>query len=77
MHIKDQLDALIEELRFHDINEDILNAMKKIKRHLFVLGKFKDEESKILKKISKTVLESIEVIIKEGKEKAMSIFNAG
>jgi len=43
MHIKDQLDALIEELRFHDINEDILNAMKKIKRHLFVLGKFKDE----------------------------------
>jgi len=43
----------------------------------FILGKFKDEESKILKKISKTVLESIEVIIKEGKEKAMSIFNAG
>ncbi|MBI4154717.1 protein-L-isoaspartate O-methyltransferase [Candidatus Woesearchaeota archaeon] len=43
MHIKDQLDALIEELRFHDINEEILNAMKKIKRHLFVLIKYKYE----------------------------------
>jgi PTH1 family peptidyl-tRNA hydrolase len=43
----------------------------------FILGKFKDEEIKILKKISKKICEAIEVIIKEGREKAMSIYNAG
>lgn len=43
----------------------------------FILGKFKDEESKELKKISKKVHEAIEMIIKEGKDKAMSIYNAG
>ncbi len=36
MRLKDQEDALIEELRFQDINESILKAIKKIKRHLFV-----------------------------------------
>jgi PTH1 family peptidyl-tRNA hydrolase len=42
----------------------------------FILGKYKDDEMKIIKKISKIVKESIEVIVKEGREKAMSIYNA-
>lgn len=42
----------------------------------FILGKFKDEEVKVLKKISKTVAKATEVLINEGREKAMSIFNA-
>lgn len=41
----------------------------------FILGKFKDNEIKELKKINKIVLEAIEVLIKEGREKAMSMFN--
>ena len=36
MKLEDREDALLEELRFCDINENILNAMKKIKRYLFV-----------------------------------------
>ncbi len=43
----------------------------------FILGKFKDEELKILKKVSKSVTEAIVMLIKEGREKAMSVFNAG
>ncbi len=43
----------------------------------FILGKFKDDEMKIIKKVAKTVGEAIEVIVKEGREKAMSIYNAG
>lgn len=43
----------------------------------FILGKMKDEEKKIIKKISKTVKEAILVIVKEGKDKAMSVYNAG
>ncbi len=41
----------------------------------FLLGKFKDDELKELKKISKKVAEIIEMIAKEGKEKAMSVYN--
>lgn len=41
----------------------------------FLLGKFKDDELKELKKISKKVDEIIGVIINEGKEKAMSVYN--
>lgn len=41
----------------------------------FILGKYKDEELKVIKKISKTVKEAIEMIIKEGREKGMSRFN--
>lgn len=37
MKLKDQEDALIEELRFSGINEKILEAMKTIKREKFVL----------------------------------------
>ncbi|HUC88949.1 MAG TPA: aminoacyl-tRNA hydrolase [Candidatus Paceibacterota bacterium] len=41
----------------------------------FLLGKLKDDELKILKKLSKKVAEIIAMISKEGKEKAMSVFN--
>jgi PTH1 family peptidyl-tRNA hydrolase len=43
----------------------------------FILGKLKDEEMKAVKKMSKTVAELLPVLIKEGREKAMSIYNAG
>lgn len=43
----------------------------------FILGKFKEDEIKILKKISKKVSEAVEMLIKEGRDKAMSIYNAG
>lgn len=43
----------------------------------FILGKFKDDEMKVIKKVSKTVAEAVEVLIKEGREKAMSVYNAG
>ncbi len=42
----------------------------------FILGKFRDEEIKIINKISKKVAEALEVLIKEGKDKAMSVYNA-
>jgi len=41
----------------------------------FLLGKFKEDELKILKKLSKEVAEIIAMISKEGKEKAMTIYN--
>jgi PTH1 family peptidyl-tRNA hydrolase len=41
----------------------------------FILGKFKDEELKTLKKVAKTTSEAVEMIIREGKDKAMSVFN--
>ena len=43
----------------------------------FILGKYKDDEMKELKKVSKKVAEAVEMIVKEGREKAMSVFNAG
>lgn len=43
----------------------------------FILGKFKEDEIKELKKISKKIPEIVEIIVKEGKDKAMSIYNAG
>ncbi len=43
----------------------------------FILGNFKDDEMKEIKKAAKTVGEAIPVLVKEGREKAMSIFNAG
>lgn len=42
----------------------------------FILGKLKDEENKELKKVAKRVAEALEIFIKEGREKAMSIANA-
>lgn len=41
----------------------------------FILGKFKDEEMKELKKVSKNVVSAVETIVKEGREKAMTVFN--
>ncbi len=41
----------------------------------FILGKFKEDELKILKKIAKTANEAVLIVIKEGREKAMSLFN--
>ena len=42
----------------------------------FILGKFKDEELKILKKVGKSMAEAAGVLIKEGRDKAMSIYNS-
>ena len=41
----------------------------------FLLGKYKEDESKEIKKISKKVVEIIEMIVNGGKDKAMSVFN--
>lgn len=41
----------------------------------FLLGKFKEDELKEVKKISKKVVEIIEMLSAESKEKAMSIYN--
>lgn len=43
----------------------------------FILGPLKDEEVKALKKMGKLATEAVEMIIKESKEKAMSVYNAG
>jgi PTH1 family peptidyl-tRNA hydrolase len=43
----------------------------------FILGKYKDDEMKEIKKVSKKATEAVEMIVKEGREKAMSVFNAG
>lgn len=42
----------------------------------FILGKFKDDELKTLKKVAKKAMEAVEMIVKDGREKAMSVFNA-
>lgn len=42
----------------------------------FILGPYKEEELKELKKVSKRVVEAVEVLIRESKEKAMSLFNS-
>lgn len=42
----------------------------------FILGSYKEEELKELKKVSKRVVEAVEVLIREGKEKAMSLYNS-
>lgn len=41
----------------------------------FLLGKFKEDELKILKKLSKEVADIIVMIAKEGREKAMTMYN--
>lgn len=41
----------------------------------FVVGDFKTSELEIIKKISKEVLEALEVLIEEGRPKAMTDFN--
>jgi len=41
----------------------------------FILGDFRDEEVKVIKRTAKTVGEVVEVLVKEGKDKAMTMFN--
>lgn len=41
----------------------------------FIVGKFKPEEIKLIKKVSKTASEALETIISAGVEKAMSEYN--
>jgi peptidyl-tRNA hydrolase, PTH1 family len=41
----------------------------------FLLGKYKESELTELKKLSKKIKEAIEIILSEGKEKAMSLYN--
>lgn len=41
----------------------------------WILGVMKDEEKDVLKKLSKTVLQALEMIVEEGLPKAMSIYN--
>jgi peptidyl-tRNA hydrolase, PTH1 family len=41
----------------------------------FLLGKYKEDELKVIKKISKKVAEIIVMVSAESKEKAMSVFN--
>jgi PTH1 family peptidyl-tRNA hydrolase len=41
----------------------------------FLLGKFKEDDLKELKKLSKIITEIIEMLVTEGKDKAMSIYN--
>lgn len=54
-------------------NAKLINGEEKVEK--FILGKFKDDEMKELKKVGKTVSEAVLVLIKEGREKAMSVFN--
>jgi PTH1 family peptidyl-tRNA hydrolase len=43
----------------------------------FILSKFKPAEVAELKKVTKRVIGAIETIVSDGREKAMSIYNAG
>lgn len=54
-------------------NAKLINGEENIEK--FILGKFKDDEIKELKKVSKLVNEAVMVLVKEGREKAMSLFN--
>lgn len=54
-------------------NAKLINGDENIGK--FILGKFKDDEAKELKKVGKRVAEAVGVIVKENREKAMSIYN--
>jgi PTH1 family peptidyl-tRNA hydrolase len=41
----------------------------------FILGKYRDEEEKEIKKVAKVAAQALETFVLEGKEKAMSLFN--
>jgi PTH1 family peptidyl-tRNA hydrolase len=43
----------------------------------FILGCFKPDELKVMKKVAKRAAEAVEMIVKEGREKAMNVFNQG
>ena len=42
----------------------------------FILGKFKEDDLKEIKKVAKKAAQAVEMIVTEGREKAMSVFNA-
>ncbi|MFA6404470.1 MAG: aminoacyl-tRNA hydrolase [Candidatus Paceibacterota bacterium] len=42
----------------------------------FILGSFKPDELKTLKKVANKCTEAVEMIVREGRQKAMSVFNA-
>ena len=42
----------------------------------FILGEFKKDELATIKKVSKNAIEAVEILVKEGREKAMSVINA-
>ncbi len=54
-------------------NAKLIIGEEKVEK--FILGKFKEDELKELKKVGKTVVEAVAVLIKDGREKAMSEFN--
>lgn len=56
-------------------NAKIPHGDEKIEK--FILGKFKDEELKELKKMAKKAIEGIEMWVKEGREKATNVVNTG
>lgn len=54
-------------------NAKLINGEDKIEK--FILGKFKEDELKELKKVAKAVVEAVAVLIKDGRDRAMSQFN--
>lgn len=56
-------------------NAKVPHGDEKIEK--FILGKLKDDEIKEIKKMGKKVAEAVEMIVRESKEKAMSVYNAG
>jgi PTH1 family peptidyl-tRNA hydrolase len=56
-------------------NARLMHGDDKIEK--FILGKLKDQDLKIIKKVAKKVAEAIQTIITDSREKAMSIYNAG
>ncbi len=69
--------SIIDELKTKDFVRLRIGIFpgKKPKEKDFVLKKFKEKERKILREIFQKIFEAIETIVKEGKEKAMQIFN--
>lgn len=56
-------------------NAKVPHGDEKIEK--FILGPFKPDELKTIKKVAKQCVKAIEAIVTEGREKAMSVFNQG
>lgn len=57
-------------------NKGIKKPIGEEKVHKHIMGKFNDEEIKILKNISKDISETIPILVSESVEKAMTSFNS-
>ncbi len=57
-----------------DGNAKVPHGDEKVEK--FILGKWKPDEMKEIKKIQKKVHEAVELLVTEGREKAMSLINA-